>query len=519
MLMKKSAIIERILNGEDSYTQFKVDIKNHDKLAEELVAFSNSKGGLLIIGVDDYSNIIGLKNDDIRRINQLIGNVINSNVIPPIYPTTKNEVINNKKLLIIEIKEGNNKPYSTNKGIYLTKAGSDKRKISPQELKRLFAQSENLFADEEIIHNSGLGDLDVQLYKKYLKNANRSVFNKLINKKLDLNILLENEMIIRNNKLTLAGNLLFGEMPQKFSPSFYIDCCYFDGNDISTTKFISKQTMKGTFSELFEDSLRFIKSQLRVYQVEKDFNYNGRSEINEEVLSELIINALIHRDYYINSSIKIFMFYDRVEIISPGKLTNSLTVEKIKSGISIRRNPVLSSICKALLPYTAYGSGIKRVVELNPNIKFINDTQLEQFKCIIPRTKLKTNMPVWQLKEESSPYGLEVNEDTLGVNSNKLGVNKDTLGVNSNMLGVNEDTLGVNSNKLGVKLSKNKILILKLIKQNQKITISMLSNAIGITTTAIENNIKSLKKDNFLKRVGSDKTGHWEVIEHEKKYH
>lgn len=131
--METLELIERIGNGEDSFTQFKENITNNDKLAEELVAFSNSKGGLLIIGVSDNNDIIGLTDDDIRRLNQLIGNVINSNIVPPIYPTTEIKTVDEKKLLIVNIVEGVSKPYSTNKGIYLTKAGSDKRKISPEE--------------------------------------------------------------------------------------------------------------------------------------------------------------------------------------------------------------------------------------------------------------------------------------------------------------------------------------------------------------------------------------------------
>ncbi|MCK5665762.1 MAG: hypothetical protein KAI17_19875, partial [Thiotrichaceae bacterium] len=129
------------------------------------------------------------------------------------------------------------------------------------------------------------------------------------------------------------------------------------------------------------------QSQLRSYQVEDEFNSRGKLEISERVLTELVVNALIHRDYYINSSIKVFMFHDRIEIISPGKLTNSLTVEKIKSGISIQRNPVIASVCKNVLPFAGYGSGIKRVMALDPTVELINDVDLEQFKCIIYRVK------------------------------------------------------------------------------------------------------------------------------------
>jgi len=376
---------KRISLGEDSYTQFKVNITNSDKLSEELVAFSNAKGGLLIIGVNDKAEIVGLSSDDIRRLNQLIGNVINANMTPPIYPLVSIKEISNNKILVIEVDEGVNKPYSTNKGLYITKAGSDKRKISPEELKRLFAESKKLYADEEIIKTSDITDLNSQLFYRFLRMDNKTVYNELKAGKLSFEHVLQNLELLKKGHLTIAGNLIFGLESQRFCPSFYIDAVYFDGNDITTNQFISKATLKGTFEKLYDDSLSFITSKLRRLQKEKDFNSNAILEIDEEILSELIINALVHRDYYINSSIKIFMFHNRIEIISPGKLTNSLTIEKIKSGISIHRNPILNSICKTVLPYSGYGSGIKRVININPDIEFINDIDKEEFRCIIPR--------------------------------------------------------------------------------------------------------------------------------------
>ncbi|MDQ7023723.1 MAG: ATP-binding protein [Candidatus Gracilibacteria bacterium] len=192
---------------------------------------------------------------------------------------------------------------------------------------------------------------------------------------------------MHNDNLTLAGNLIFGIEPQRFSQTmpFYIDCCYFDGNDISVNKYKTEERIYGDFETLYKKSFNFLTSNLRKIQVEENFNSNGVIEINETVLGELITNALVHRDYYINSPIRIFMFNDRVEIISPGKLTNSLTIENIIVGSTIRRNPILEGICKHILSYSGYGSGIKRVLEINPNVEFINDKEKEEFKCIIPR--------------------------------------------------------------------------------------------------------------------------------------
>ncbi|MDM8564003.1 putative DNA binding domain-containing protein, partial [Candidatus Marithioploca araucensis] len=335
-------------------------------------AFSNARGGLLIIGVDDHGVVVGLEDQDIRRLNQLIGNVINENVTPPIYPLVTIEKLENKKVLVIEVAEGVSKPYSTNKGIYLTKAGSDKRKVSQDELRRLFAQAKKLYADEEILPQTDRMDINIELFYQFVANEDSDIYEGLKSGDLNLETILNNYNVMDGSHLTLAGNLIFGMSPQKFSPSFYVDCIYVVGDDISSNHYRSEQRLKGTFKTLYEQSRRFIVSQLKHYQVEDDFNSNGKLEIDEIVLSELIINALIHRDYHINAPIKIVMFDDRVEIINPGKLTNSLTIEKIKRGISIHRNPILNSLARYVLNYSGRGSGIKRVLRINPKVEFIN---------------------------------------------------------------------------------------------------------------------------------------------------
>lgn len=383
--MNQSELTQRISNGEDSYTQFKVQAVSSKDLAKEFVAFSNAEGGILLFDVRDDGEIKGLSSDEVESLGQLVGNVANENVKPPIHPLIQNISIEDKRVLIVSIANGMSKPYSTASGDYYTKSGADKKKISQEELRRLFAESKRLFADEEKVYGTDISDINTQLYYIYLEKANKDIFDKLKKGALNLDILLENEMIMKGDNLTLAGNLIFGINPQKFNKLFYVNCCYFDGNDISITQYISKKRIKGTIEKLYDDSMSFVTSNLRYKQVEENFNSNGILEIDERVLGELIVNTLIHRDYYINSSIKIFIFHNRVEIISPGKLTNSLTIENIKNGRSICRNPILDSICENILTYSGYGSGIKRVLSIDPNIEFINDIDKEEFKCIIFR--------------------------------------------------------------------------------------------------------------------------------------
>ena len=91
--------------------------------------------------------------------------------------------------------------------------------------------------------------------------------------------------------MTLAGNLLFGINPQRFCKSFYIDCVYFDGIDISSERFITKEKVEGTFAEIYKQAMNFLKSTLNRTQESKEFNTIGKLEIPEESISEILINA------------------------------------------------------------------------------------------------------------------------------------------------------------------------------------------------------------------------------------
>ena len=378
-------IFEKVRLGEDSHTQFKINIFESRSLAEEMVAFSNAEGGVIVIGVSDTGEIAGLMEADIRRLNQLISNVASENVKPPIYPLVELITIQNKTLLIVRIRKGWNKPYCTSGGLYLTKAGADKRKMSPEELKRLFAQSANIFADESIIRGSDITDINSELFFHFLTKKDKETYIDLKAGRLDLTTILHNLDLMRESQLTLAGNLLFGMNPQHYCKSFFVQCVHFSGKDVDVDRFIAKETITGTLSEMYKQCLNFIRSNLKRLQDDSNFNTPGMLEIPEEALIEVIINALIHRDYYIQSTIKAFIFDDRIEIINPGRLVNSLSIEKIRNGISIHRNPILNSLGQYMLPYSGLGSGIRRIVRYCPDVVFINDVDQEMFTCVIPR--------------------------------------------------------------------------------------------------------------------------------------
>lgn len=127
--MKDYELEQLLSRGEDTKTQFKKNINNPIHLAEEFVAFSNSLGGKLILGVTDIGTVEGLNSEDIRRLNQMIANVAFQHVRPPIHPIAEIIDYEAKKILAITIPYGNNKPYCTNDGKYITRSGADKQII------------------------------------------------------------------------------------------------------------------------------------------------------------------------------------------------------------------------------------------------------------------------------------------------------------------------------------------------------------------------------------------------------
>jgi ATP-dependent DNA helicase RecG len=178
---------------------------------------------------------------------------------------------------------------------------------------------------------------------------------------------------------------LFTNNPQKAITGFFITAIWFWGRQREDDSYRASEYIKGTLSEQFRQARDFVLRTLHKIQSGPTFNSPGVLEVPEIVFEELLINALVHRDYFVKDSIKLYIFEDRIEIISPGKLPNNLTVEQAKKGIRKKRNDILDSLAPFLLPYKGAGSGILRTLRHYPNIDFINDLQAEQFTVIVHR--------------------------------------------------------------------------------------------------------------------------------------
>ncbi len=381
--METTELIEIIGRGEDSHHQFKEDFRNADSLAAELVAFSNSDGGQLFIGVTDAGQVIGLTAQDIRRLNQLVSNVASEKVIPPINPQTENVAHPNGLVLVLSVVAGISKPYMGKDGTIWVKSGADKRRAtSREEIQRMFQSAGLIHGDELPANGLGVGDLDLAYFSNFFQ---REYNDPLERQETPLPQLLENLNLARNSVLNIAGALLFVARPQLRLPVFLVKAVAYPSNEPDENRYLDSQDITGKLADVFQKTLGFILANLRHQQGDQGVNSTGEPEIARIALEELIANALIHRDYFISAPVRVFVFANRVEIISPGHLPNNLTIENIKHGISNIRNPILASFAARLLPYRGLGNGIRWAIKAHPRIEFTDDRAGNQFKVVIRR--------------------------------------------------------------------------------------------------------------------------------------
>jgi ATP-dependent DNA helicase RecG len=383
--MTRDELEAQILLGEDSRRQFKVDVAHVDSLAADLVAFSNGSGGVLVIGVADDGTMPGLAAADVRRVNQHIANAASQNMRSPVSPTTENVCLDDGRIVIVvTVAAGLDKPYFDRHGVIWVKAGSDRRRIqSKEELRRLFQMTDQFHADE-LPTKAGVEALDHLLLREFFRDVYKRDYP---SSTAELLRLLQNlNLATDNGDLNLAGLLLFAQEPERYKPQFVIKAICYPGNDIHGSKYLDSEDFVGPLGRLFDSAMAFVLRNLRKVQAGRGVNAPGLPEIPPVVFEELLVNALVHRDYLISAPIRLFVFDDRIEIVSPGHLPDHLTVEKIRAGNSNIRNPILvSHVAKGILPYRGLGSGIQRVLEEWPATAFRDDRDGCLFTATVQR--------------------------------------------------------------------------------------------------------------------------------------
>ena len=433
-------ILKQINAGEVSGVQFKERILDKYDIACELVAFSNSHGGKLVVGIKDKTGETNaLSYSEVQETTNLLSDIASENVVPSILIKIDTVEVEDGNLVIATVKEGLNKPYHDNKGIVWVKNGADKRKVFDNaELAEMMTDCGSFAPDEAGVRDATVNDLDATTIKQFLGNRFERVlenkgltgdaFNEAsldmicsaIAKGHDCEKILRNLRFIRpDGTLTVAAMLLFGKYTQRWMPMMTAKCICFAGNSVGSKVFrdkVNDADMEGNLLHQYDTIMDFFTRNLHNVQVGDEFNSMGKLEIPYTSLVEFTVNSLVHRSLNMKAPVRIFIFDNRVEIHSPGALPNGLTIDDIKAGTSMPRNMFLFNNAIYLLPYTGVGSGITRALDEDVNVTFMNNDKAQEFVITVWRGEGN------QVEGESNQVGNQVEEESNQVEDHNTGL-------------------------------------------------------------------------------------------------
>lgn len=349
-----------IAQGEGYKVEFKIKPPAKSDLAKEMAAFANSDGGWIFIGVGDNGEVAGFA--AATDFEEWIMNIAENGIIPPIAPSYYSLEIENKSIVVLEIPKGIRRPH---KPFYLRR-GSTKREASHEEIRRLYQESQAVNYDHTPVRNSSIADIDLERFNAYLKltSGKRTedypipIENLLINKGI----------VARKNGehlVTLAGMLLFGKHPQRFVPQSQVSCVRFKGATESAA-IIDRKDYDGRLNEIIDDAAAFVERNTALHGEIEAVRRVDTPEYHRRVVREMIINAVVHRDYSIpGARIRIFIFDDRLMIMSPGGLPNTVSYDALFTGIHYSRNDLLFVMLHSMGYGERLGTGIPRALQIS----------------------------------------------------------------------------------------------------------------------------------------------------------
>ena len=368
-----------LAGGENSMVEFKRDdVANHD-LAKALVAFLNVEGGAVLIGVEDDGAVAGSTRS---RLEDWVSEACRAKIDPPVIPLLAwaRDVVPGKDVLVVQVPQGPDKPYARvhrNRRTYFVRVGATSREASREELERLFQASGRLQYGLKPVPGADLNALDLRRLQDYFcrvaggdapSETDVRAWETLL-RNVDLATVAQNRIVA-----TVDGLLLFGEDPSRFVRQSGIRAvCYAGRRPDYATR--ADEDLRGPMLPLGSTSGRVVDVGL----VEQAWDFMRRNtapaarieggrridswEYPEAVFREVIVNALVHRDYSIaGTDVSLTLYADRLEVESPGRLPNTVTVEGMKSGIRYARNQTLVNIMRDYGYVDARGMGVRNKI-------------------------------------------------------------------------------------------------------------------------------------------------------------
>lgn len=444
-----------IHEGEGYNVEYKQSFPSKlSELATELCAFANANGGVLLIGINDKQQVVGVTLDNAQR--SRIQGVINL-IDPALSIQVTEHTVNSKVILCFECPVGGQKPYAVSGAIYVRNGPNSERITSIEQMRRFFQHSDSIFFDAAPCSSFNYPeDFNSDYFQEFTMRAG-------ITANISESSMLENLRLVGLNKqLTNAAVLFFAKNVQSYIDHATIQCVLFKGTD--KRYILDSKEINGNLVVQYEESLKYLISKLNLrYEIENQQGGQRKEilEIPEIVFREALVNAICHRSYYEKGAVIMVEIYDdRVEISNPGGLISTITQQEFGTK-SFSRNPLIFGLMQRVDLVEKVGSGIKRM----------RDAMYEA-NLIEPKFEMGGFFTVAFYRPMAFEKWLD----------------------------------GWN-----LRLRPPLIKMLKAIYDEERITKPQIANVIGQSKTSVDNNINRLKKLGLLTREGSDKIGRWVI--------
>ena len=375
--MTKQTNLQKIIGaGESTIIEWKPSLAQTDDIIKTITAFANTEGGKIIVGVSDAGSLKGVAVGKATIEN--FTNKIHQKLDPMIHPKITTKKIEGKQIIIVAVKAAMDKAVLAFGRPY-KRVGKSTVKMSKVEYERLILEKhkDKLQFDTQRCKKADLKDIDQKKVQAYLKlrEKNRNMSSKI---KIPLNQFLINVKAIEGKHPTNAGILFFGKEPLYFISHARLRLVRIKGVKIYGN-ILDRLDCEGTLWEMVDDGEDFIRKNIRLlgFRTDKSFRREDKFEYPIRALREAIINGLIHRDFFNPADVRVFIFDDRVEVVSPGPFPRGVTPKKPQHKPV---NKILSELMYDIGYIEKYGSGIylenelclkngnkKPVYEITPN--------------------------------------------------------------------------------------------------------------------------------------------------------
>ena len=480
---------DTLFSGESKNVEYKVTLPDKsEKYMKTIVAFANTQGGKLIVGIDDKTHeIVGVENEILFQVMDGIANAVSDSCMPQIIPDIEPQTVDGKTVIVVSVEAGKNRPYylkskGKENGTYIRVAGTS-RQAFPEKIRELEMEGARISWDELTCVGYSVSDeaterlcQDIENFRKKAGMTEHSVKKEqLINWK-----------ILKQSEGQVMATNAYALLTSDYFPFSKTQCAVFKGTDRAV--FLDKREFTGPIYAQIESAVDFVLRNIRLGARIDGLVRKEKYELPLEAIREMIINAHCHRNLLDESCIQVAVYDDRLEVTSPGGLYNGLTYEEVMNGHSKIRNKAIANIFSQMGLVEAWGSGIKRILNA-----------AKEYGLLEPKFQEFDNMFRVELFRDSLPMTLE--NKNIGETSEK---HRRSIGEVSEK----QETVDFNSTQLE---------ILKLLMENNRLSAVKLAEKIGVASRNIENNIKKLKELDILVRHGSPKNGYWEVIDRSEK--